>query len=161
MHCQTMMGTMSSKQAVTLHRVTLPEFTRTDVVESITLRVAPTYLSTGKYDLILGRDVLSQMGLDMCFSDRTIRWNDVQRPMLSTATIHEEDNVTPLSVDLRLNFMLEQEDDNDDTYVSDIKPSEYKVVDIDAVVAKCKHLTEKQHEQLAQLIHKYKKLLII
>ena len=30
----------------------------------------------GNYDMIIGRDVLTDLGIDLCFSDETIIWDD-------------------------------------------------------------------------------------
>ena len=59
---QTMAGTFTSNQALTCNNVTFQEFVRSRSFESINARI---YFSDCRYNVIFGRDDISQMGLIM------------------------------------------------------------------------------------------------
>ena len=56
----------------------LPELSHT---RSVKLKVHVTDKSMGTYSMILGRDILTELGIDILFSSRMIRWEGAEVPM--------------------------------------------------------------------------------
>ena len=69
---QTMAGTFTSNQALTCNNVSFPEFFRSRSFESIGARI---FFSECRYDVIFGRDLISQMGLILDFKDGYMEWD--------------------------------------------------------------------------------------
>jgi hypothetical protein len=67
-----MAGTFTSNTQVTLNKLSLPEFHRKRSLLETTARVihAPCC-----YDLILGRNIASRLGLIVDFKDHTMEWD--------------------------------------------------------------------------------------
>ena len=65
----TLAGSMKSNQQVTLERLVFPEFFKTRVVDSLEARVFHT---TCRYDVIVGRDFLTAIGLKLDFKDQKL-----------------------------------------------------------------------------------------
>ena len=155
----TMMGALTNDQAVSVTNITLPEFSRSTTIERLKFRVAPNSRSTGRYDAILGRDILRQLGLDCQFSEAALQWNDIKRPMTPTSRVRDAGNNSPLYRDLQLNLELDElEEQWDDDFITEIKPANYRKVDIKEVIDKCDHLRPYQKQQLENLLCKYTRL---
>jgi hypothetical protein len=119
----TLAGTFESSFMVNISDVMFPEFSRSRRMNGFQARVIET---NRKYDIILGRQELTKFAIDLSFSDLTIKFADVCRPMTNTEalkTVTTED----LGFELYLDLLLE-EDENDDAFASDIKPSDYHEV---------------------------------
>ncbi len=69
---QTMAGTFTSNQALTCNNVSFPEFFRARSFESVGARI---FFSECRYDVIFGRDLISQMGLILDFKDGYMEWD--------------------------------------------------------------------------------------
>ena len=75
MTTQTMAGSFSSSREVTLQQVLLPEFHRTRKVTTMKARI---FEADCQYDLILGRDMLSSLGIVINFANKTMLWDHSQ-----------------------------------------------------------------------------------
>ena len=74
----TLAGTMESNLAVTVENVTFPEFFRTRKLMEVEARVFHTPC---RYDAILGREVLKEMGIVLNFKNGTMKWDESIVPM--------------------------------------------------------------------------------
>jgi hypothetical protein len=129
---------------VNISNVMFPEFSRSRRMDGFQARVIETNC---KYDIILGRQELTKFAIDLSFSDLTIKFADFCRPMTNTEaikTVTTED----LGSELYLDLLLE-EDENDDAFASDIKPSDYHEVQAKQVADSCEHLSADQREELS------------
>ena len=117
---QTMAGTLKSSVEVTLSHVTFPEFFRNRLLELIPARV---FKAECRYDMIIGRDVLGQMGMLIDFEIHVMTWdgqNVAMRPF-QTVTQKHPDIPEPTPAEALL-FELLEEDlyDNDEVTPSEI-----------------------------------------
>ena len=69
----TASGSFNSSCSVNLQGMRLPEFTNHSVIDGVQARL---FNADCQYDLILGRDFLSQAGIDIMFSTHTVHWLD-------------------------------------------------------------------------------------
>ena len=74
----TMAGTFKSKHVVNMKDVCFPEFHRGRQLDGFVARV---FDAPCRYDLIVGRSLLSQMGLILDFKEHLMTWDDVIVPM--------------------------------------------------------------------------------
>jgi hypothetical protein len=150
-----MAGTFESSHAVNIQNVLLPEFSRSRRLESFQARIIDANL---KYDLIIGRRELTNFSIDLSFSDHTVKFADVSRPMSDLASLNTVLSTTvSLATELYLDLLLEDED-NDDACASDIRPNDYHEVQVKDVAESCEHLSPEKREDLFQVLSKFKKL---
>ena len=99
------------------------------------------------YAAILGRDFLVLAGIDICYSDQTMKWCGRVVPMKSKAE--------PFALYIDLN----DEDDLDDLFLTqEIRERKYEKVDLDTVVAQQTHLSESQREALRRALEGHEQL---
>ena len=179
---RTMAGTFLSSQAVDIEGLSFPEFSTQRILETCQARIFHT---TCRYDMIIGRDLLQQLGFQLDFSSNTIQWDDTSLPMRPLPP--EPPSTEP---NLANQLYLEAIDDTlqdscpcgiCDTYQQDgeiseptpddehydglgyksktILSSKYTQTNTDHLVeTECKHLSNDQQNDLKQLLRKYDKL---
>ena len=69
---------MESNLAVTVENLMFPEFFQTSKLMEVEARVFHTPC---RYDAILGREVLKEMGVVLNFKTRTMKWDESIVPM--------------------------------------------------------------------------------
>ena len=74
----TLGGTLSSSLSVTIDRLTFLEFFKTRTMDKMDVNV---FHANCRYDGILGRDALSDMGLILDFQEKTMKWDECIVPM--------------------------------------------------------------------------------
>ena len=74
----TLAGTMKSNQEVSLDRIVFPEFFKTRVVDTIQARV---FHAPCRYDCIIGRDLLTDIGMTLDFKNLKMSWDECHVPM--------------------------------------------------------------------------------
>ena len=88
-------GIYNYNKAVFLHNISLPEFMNKRKIKSTTAHLfnSPTY----PYNVILGRDFLKTIGLDIQFSNNRIKWLDTIVDMKHIKMYdHLEDRISPV-----------------------------------------------------------------
>ena len=107
-----------------------------------------------RYDLIIGRDMINELGIDFLFSTGQMCWDNATVFMRSPDSL-DLDNLDSLEEEI----LSTQENLNFDAdRIQEIIDSKYSLQDLDAVVAECKHLSEEQRKGLRKLLEKYKSL---
>ena len=135
----TAAGLMTTKHTVLLSDITLPEFGKSLRFDSLHANVITHDI---RYDIILGRDFLLAAGIDLCFSNRVMEWQQRKVPFKSRTQPYS------LCID-------STSDDIDDFFLAvdpTIRKREYQHVSIDEVVAQCKHLSSDQQTKLRQCL---------
>ena len=111
-----------------------------------TMHVAPTL---GLYDMILGRDTLSELGIDLKFSNHTIVWNDVAVNMKSIDATRERSFHVEDSEGLKA----------DTDRIKRILDAKYKKANLKEIIDKeYNHLNDNQKNQLLNILKKNKTL---
>jgi hypothetical protein len=102
------------------------------------------------YDMIIGRDLLQELGIVLNFNEQSIMWDYATVPMMN----YRSDNTDSLD-----NF------DTDSRPVAEatdrmkrILEAKYEAADLDAVVSECKNLNEQEQKQLLSMLNQYKSL---
>ena len=132
----------------------LPEFSLSREIEwscHIDERTDP---SESPYDMIIGLDLIDELGLVIDFKDKVINWEELQMPMrpkgmvTDVATTH---TLYHMAVDPPVVKAAE------DRY-NKILDANYEALDIPKLVSELKHLTRQQQNCLTKTITKYPSL---
>ena len=97
------------------------------------------------YDMIIGRDLMTAIGLDIRRSDQAIQWEDAILPWRNIdATGDEVYLATPHGAEIKR--------------LTEILDAKYKKADLRKVVAKATHLSDSEREELYNLLNRFKDL---
>ena len=130
----TIGGSTQCNRSVEIQGLMWPEFTRSLKVERQRFWVHSN--ENVRYDAIIGRDLLQQLKLDICYSDGTMK-------MEGRVVLMKAKGQKPT-------FYIDNEDD--DLYATEIKDAKYEKVEIDAVIEQQTHLNATQKEQLRSVM---------
>ena len=86
MTSQTLAGTFTSNQEVQLEQVMLQEFFKTRKLDHINAKIFDTQCH---YDMILGCDLLNDLGLILEFKNKSMEWDQAQIAMRSYLLDHD------------------------------------------------------------------------
>ena len=117
--------------------------------------VEPERNELGRYDLIIGRDMMLQLGIDLLFSKEKITWEGAEVGMQHPAFLDEERWVDLLEKEiLYAQDPLTIEADK----IQAIVDSKYVKADLEKVVEEQSHLSKKEQKQLLKLLKKFEPL---
>ncbi len=102
----------------------------------------------GAYDMIIGRDILTDLGIDIRFSNNTIEWDNSEIPMKD------------VDLDFQESYHVADTDVADDAIdrIKRILDAKYEPADLLAVSKQATHLATEEQEKLHQLLIKYETL---
>jgi len=140
----TAAGTMETNQKTKLQFM-LPELSETRIVE---WKMHVVDNTTMNYDIIIGRDILEELGIVIDFKTKQITWDEVSVPMRSMNTIQQEGYYIHDS-DLVAEAIAR---------TKKILDAHYEAADIDQIISTCYNLTDKQKQQLKLLLEEFKEL---
>jgi hypothetical protein len=134
----------------------LPDFTRQTKLE-FDYHVDQTQKSNNtNYDIILGKDIMQEFGIDILNSTLTLRWDGIEIPMRNFG-----DTRKPAQV--RHAFLLDPDKQSRATNemqsrVTRIIDAKYKKTDLKQLCNKQAHLSAHEQEMLHKLLLKYEHL---
>ena len=128
----------------------LPELHR-DKHITWTMHVDETDNIGSKYDIIIGRDLLQGIGIDLLFSTQEIQWSNATAPMRPIEIMKDD------SVEIIADTILEQEIVDEDV-IQRMTETKYSPADLQAEVGKSSHLTQSEQHQLLQLLRRHESL---
>ena len=103
---------------------------------------------TDRYDIILGRDLLLTLGINLDFNNKEIQWNLARTSMKDPALFDPENK-----------NKLEQEvfgmDPTEEEIIQRMTEQKYSPAELSQEVQKCSNLSNDQQDQLLQLLTKY------
>jgi len=185
MHSTTIAGKFQTSMQVDLRRIAFPEFHRKRYVGNLRTYV---FSSPCRYDMIIGRDLLHELGLKIDFKNNNMQWDDVTLAMREYPTnlgsreaIADEMFFHMLEYDIEMcdcgcDELPDDEFFNSESVESptttdesttpqnagykskEILESKYDGASIDEVVRRCTHLTAEQQTGLKEVLSKYSKL---
>jgi hypothetical protein len=103
------------------------------------------------YDMIIGRDLLSELGIDIMFSTGTLRWEDTKIPMCTFGELQNRENAH------HCYYIRDDVDATNELTKRTVKilDSKYDKIDVSAVVDKQEQLNATQKQQLHKLLTKH------
>ena len=107
--------------------------------------------------MILGHDVLSELGITLDFKDQTMTWDD------STISMKDPESLAYLLDPINDFFWSNDHYETEalqeaSTHLQKILNAKYAPADLNAVVQACRHLSEDDKIQLHALLKKYEHL---
>ena len=108
--------------------------------------VAPDSLN--RYHMIIGRDLLRDLGIVLDFGSETVIWDTAEIPMKET------DAAFPTSIHVQESKAVQADLER----LSTILDAKYQPADLDKVVKECSHLQKEEQVKLRQLLERYKTL---
>ncbi len=135
-------GTMHTSEKVKA-RFTLPEFHDNHLLE-FDVHVAE---NLGAYDMIIGRDVLRDLGINIKFSDMTVEWDN------STIPFKDIDDV-PRAYYIQDSYAVDQATSR----LKHILDAKYEAADLGQVAEECTHLSIEERLKIRSLLLKYAEL---
>ena len=99
----------------------------------------------GAYDMIIGRDVMSFLGIDIRFSDRVVTWNGSELPF------------KPLTASAGTDFHVEESMavHTSTERIKQILDAKYEAADISDICRSQAHLSPDEQKELERLLDKY------
>ena len=120
---------------------TIPELQDKKLIEW-DLHVAP---DMGAYDMIIGRDILSFLGIDIQFSNQKVIWENGQLPFKPfDADVHTDYHIEET---MAVNQATER--------IREILEAKYEPADLEKVCTSQSHLIVEQQRKLLSLLNKY------
>ncbi len=113
-----------------------------------------TQSDKAQYDIIIGTDLMTAMGLDISFSSKQICWEDVSIPMKQRGSIAHH-VVAQYLYHVANDSPVIQAAENRQKRILD---ADYTAVDIDDYISSLPHLTAVEQQQLATLLKSHDKL---
>jgi len=106
------------------------------------------------YDMIIGRDVLLDVGIDLIFSKKEMVWDNASVPMQSITNM-TEDWATVLEKEL---MFAHDPETTDAERIQNIIDAKYTQADLPNITADCKLLNPMEQQQLLKLLLKFEHL---
>ena len=140
---QTAIGTFHTSEHTKV-QFFLPEFHETRLIEW------DVHVTDQKsnYDLIIGGDLMTELGIKIDYKEQCVTWDDVNVPMKSRDatfenSFHLEDNGIAKDATERMSKILD---------------AKYEQADLEKIVDECVHLDEEERSALLSLLKKHESL---
>ena len=170
---QTLAGNFTANEEVKLYNILLPEFHKIRRIQTLTAKI---FDNGCRYDMILGRNLMNDLGNVLDFNNKSMVWDG------STVTMRGYDQnqePTTLATNLLLDILDSHLEANDSFLLldkpsdvnyqeKDVDPSGYKTKTIHTslyepsnlqdIMDKCVYLLPSQREQLYSLLNQFKNL---
>ena len=170
---QTLASSFTSNESVDIHNLLLPEFHRMRHIEILPAKIFPKGCC---YNMILGRDFMTELGIVLDFKRKMMEWdgstvtmheypNDYQPMMFATNLLlndidhnHETNgSITMLDKPSDMQYQ-EKEVDPAGYKTTTIRTSLYEPANLQDIVNKCFYLTPMQCVQLHELLKQFLQL---
>ena len=142
----TAAGTFDSSRTVRLRDLHLPEFDRTKKMYGVQAHI---FDAPCNYDIILGRDFLSEIGLKMDFGTKQVKWMETEINMKPRGYWNDQDNFFQSITDDDFDDL---DYNNEEAYILDAK---YEKISAKEVADQQQHLSEPERRRLEQTLAKY------
>ena len=150
---KTKAGTFETKRKASFN-FKLPEFHEGREITT-TMHVDESDKDKCSHDMIIGRDLLFELGIDLCFSESEVKWDNATIPMRDPTHFYSEERLDELEDEI---FCMHDPDTTDAARIQSIIDVKYSPQDVDAIVDECKHLGSSEQSQLKELLFKYESL---
>ena len=104
--------------------------------------------SLGAYDMIIGRDLLEDLGIDLKFSSQTVEWDDSELPF------KESDAVPEIAYHIRDSPALDDATER----LKNILDAKYEAADLEQICREADYLSTDEQDKLIALLRKYETL---
>ena len=151
---ETMNGAFSTKYESIVH-FTLPEFSEMKVVNwKFTVANAKAL----GYDMVIGRDIMNGLGIDIVFSDQQVTWEGGKIPMREFRHVRKK-YFSDHELKAVIQGLQEPRATREATArISKILDAKYKKANLEEIATKANHLSKNEKKLLLKLLKKYEKI---
>jgi len=121
---------------------------------SWTAYVDETDKLASKYDMIIGRDLLEELGMNFLFSSNLMEWDNASTPMLNP-DLFDQDNLDKLANEM---LYMHDPDTTEAERIQEILDAKYCKADLEKLAQECDQLTREDQQKLLKLLQKYEHL---
>ena len=107
-----------------------------------------------RYDLIVGRDLMTELGMDLKFSEGTMVWDNAEVPMQPPFWFDQQ-NVDQLENEL---FMVHDPSTTDAERIQKILDIKHQKADLNKIVEEIKTINSEERQQLKSVLSKFEDL---
>src|SRR6478672_12336434 len=107
-----------------------------------------------KYDMIIGRDLLEELGMNFLFSSNLMEWDNASTPMLDP-DLFDQDNLDQLANEM---LYMHDPDTTEAERIQEILDAKYCKADLEKLSQECEQLTREDQQKLLKLLQKYEHL---
>src|SRR5688500_13588077 len=132
---------------------TLPAFHKERNI-SWTAFVDNTDKLTSRYDMIIGRDLISELGMTFWFNDHLMEWDNATTPMLDPGMFNDE-HVDQLEHEI---LFMHDPDTTEAERIQAILDAKYCPADLEKITQECVELNKEEQQKLLALLQKFKHL---
>ena len=148
----TKAGSFKTKRSCDIE-FTLPAFHENKTI-SCKAYVDESHHESCNYDMIIGRDIMHSLGINLLFDTAEISWDNAKVHM-QHSEILRGDWVDTLEQEL---LYAHDPDTTDAERIQGIIESKYTPADLSKIVEECTHLEKGEQKQLLRLLQKYEDL---
>src|SRR6478672_7396445 len=109
---------------------------------------------SSRYDMVIGRDLLEELGINFLFKEHLMEWDNASTPMLDPAVFNTE-QIDDLEHEF---FYIHDPVTTDAERIQAILDAKYCKADLEQIVQECKQLNKEEQQKLLALLQKYKAL---
>ena len=109
---------------------------------------------SSRYDMIIGRDLLEELGMNFSFSEKLMEWDNATTPMLDPDMLDQE-FIDELEQEIL--YMHDPQTTEADR-IQSILNAKYCPADLNKLVQECEQLNKEEQEKLLVLLQKYENL---
>jgi hypothetical protein len=146
----TATGVLQTDGTVEIERYILPQFTRKRYI-STSFHMFQKQ-SKDKYDFILGRDLLQDIGLDIHYSASQFVWDNIIVNMVPYGFWTSQKIKNVATTWRNQNSKTAETKINEELHLAEIKPADYKPTNIEEVIQQQTHLTSEERDQLHSVL---------
>jgi hypothetical protein len=110
--------------------------------------------SLAHYDMIIGRDLISELGINFLFDKGLMEWDNATTPMQDPASLHQE-YIDELEQEL---LYMHDPDTTEAERIQQILDAKYCKADLGELVQECDQLSKEEQQNLLKLLQKYEHL---
>ena len=107
-----------------------------------------------RYDMIIGRDLLEELGINFLFSEQMMEWDNASTPMLDPDQFNH-DNIDQLEHEL---LYMHDPDTTEAERIQDILNAKYSPADLVQLTQECDQLDKVEQQKLLKLLQKFEHL---
>ena len=110
--------------------------------------------TNSNYDMIIGRDILHELGIDLLFSTAEMTWDNVTIPMQPITKLTED-----WADQIENEIMFSQDPATTDAErIQSIIDAKYTAANLEGIAKDCKLLTKEEQKELLALLEKFNHL---
>ena len=107
-----------------------------------------------RYDMIIGRDLLEELGMNFLFSDALMTWDNASVPMRSPSWL-DANRIDDFEEEI---FSMHDPVTTEADRIQQILDAKYAPADLEKLAEESKHLTPEEQHMLLNLLNKYEHL---